>query len=70
MLEMLISLHENPNQNSYNFKVSGNDIPKDLKMLTFKSMIENIIGGCNINLRKKANSDLLEFKITKYSEVN
>lgn len=65
MLEMIKILESEPNKNIYEFSLKSNEIPVDLKMVTFISMIENIIGSCEIKMNIVPRVGTLNFRILK-----
>ena len=65
MFKMMMNLQENPNESFYEFNVGSNEIPKELKITTLKSMVENIIGDCEIKMSMKPRTGTLNFRIIK-----
>lgn len=65
MFKMMMNLQENPNESFYEFNVGSNEIPKELKITTLKSMVENIIGDCEIKMSMKPRTGMLNFRIIK-----
>lgn len=65
MFKMMMNLQENPNESFYEFNIGSNEIPKELKITTLKSMVENIIGDCEIKMSMKPRTGMLNFRIIK-----